>query len=100
MDFQLVWTESAIEDLGAIVRYLAAQNSPAVAREIGFGIYDRVQMLAKFPEAGAVLPEKDDPRWRKLIYRSWKIAYRIDAEIRGVYIVRIWHASRGEVEIE
>ncbi len=99
MDFKIVWTESASDDLGAIVRYVTSESSPAIGREVGFAIYDRAQILANFPESGSILPEKEDFRWRKLIYKSWKIAYRVDFDVHIVYVARIWHASRNEVDI-
>ena len=85
MDFKLIWSESSIEDLGAIVRFVALRDGADIARRIGFGIYDRAQVLTRHPEAGSVLPEKGDARWRKLIFKSWKIAYRIDREARAVH---------------
>lgn len=100
MGFKLIWSESAIEDLGGIVRFLALRDGSHMARHIGFGIYDRAQVLTHHPEAGSVLPEKQDDRWRKLIFKSWKIAYRIDREARVVYVIRIWHASRNEIDIQ
>ncbi len=99
MDFKLIWTESALDDLGAIVRYISSESSAEIGKKIGFGIYDRVQILQTFPESGSILPEKDDSRWRKLIYRSWKIAYLIDFNSHIVYVARIWPTSQDEVEI-
>jgi toxin ParE1/3/4 len=99
VDFKLVWTESATDDLGAIVRYVTSESSAEIGKKAGFGIYDRVQILERFPESGSVLPEKDDFHWRKLIHKSWKIAYLIDFDLHIVYIARIWHASQDEVEI-
>ena len=100
MDFKLIWSESSIEDLGAIVRFIAVRDGADTARQIGFGIYDRAQILARHPEAGSVLSEKRDAGWRKLIFKSWKIAYRIDREARAVYVVRVWHASRNEIDTQ
>ncbi len=99
MDFKLIWSESSIEDLGGIVRFIALRDGSHVARQIGFGIYDRAQVLTRHPEAGSVLAEKQDVGWRKLIFKSWKIAYRIDREARVVYVVRVWHAARNEINI-
>jgi plasmid stabilization system protein ParE len=100
VDFKLIWTESAIADLGGIVRYISGQGGAEVARAIGFGIYDRAQILVRHPEAGSILPEKQDARWRKLLFKSWKIAYRIDSGMKTVHVVRIWHAAQNEMEIE
>ena len=32
--------------------------------------------------------------------QAWKIAYRIDKAARVIYVVRVWHAARNEIEIE
>lgn len=87
MDFKLIWSESSIEDLGAIVRFIALRDGPQIAGQIGFGIYERAQVLTRHPEAGTVLSEKQDSRWRKLIFKSWKIAYRIDREAKACAVV-------------
>ena len=100
MDFKLIWSESSIKDLSGIVRFVALREGPDIARQIGFGIYDRAQILTRHPEAGSILAEKNDPRWRKLVFRSWKIAYRIDREAKAVYVVRVWHAAQNEVDLE
>ena len=100
MDFKLIWSESSIEDLGGIVRFIALREGSQAARQIGFGIYDRAQVLTRHPEAGSVLADNPDSRWRKLIFKSWKIAYRIDREAKAVYVVRVWHAARNEIDIQ
>ncbi len=97
MDFKLIWSESSIEDLGGIVRFIARRDGLLMARQIGFGIYDRAQILTRHPEAGSLLTEKQDAKWRKLIFKSWKIAYRIDWEAKAVYVVRVWHAAQHEI---
>ncbi len=99
MEFKLIWSESSIQDLGAIVRFIALRDGLHMARQIGFGIYDRAQVLIRHPDAGSVLAEKQDASWRKLIFKSWKIAYRIDRDARVVYVIRIWHATRDEIDI-
>ena len=100
MDFKLIWSESSIEDLGGIVRFIAVRDGPERARQIGFSIYDRAQILTRHPEAGSILPEKGNASWRKLVFMSWKIAYRIDQEAKAIYLVRIWHAAQDEVGME
>jgi plasmid stabilization system protein ParE len=100
VDFKLIWSESSIEDLGAIVRFIALRDGSERARQIGFGIYDRAQILAGQPEAGSILEEKRESGWRKLSFKSWKIAYRIDRDARAVYVVRVWHASLNEIDIQ
>jgi len=35
-----------------------------------------------------------------LIFKSWKIAYRFNPDAKIVYLVRVWHAARQEIDIE
>jgi toxin ParE1/3/4 len=77
MAYRIIWTERASDDLGAIVRFISRHNREAAA-SVGFGIYDRAQILAEFPEAGSPVREVADPDWRHLVFRSWRIAYHLN----------------------
>jgi len=92
----LVWTERASADIEAIVRYIARRN-PRAASAIGFGIYERVQLLLTHPQAGSMLDELREGGWRKLIYRRWKIIYTIRDEV--VIVGRVWPAALGEADL-
>ena len=98
MDYRIIWTEKASEDIEAVVRYIARHNRKAAA-EIGQGIFDRVQVLLKQQESGTILEELDDPTIRKIIFKNWKIVYQHSANEQLIIILRVWHAARGEVEI-
>jgi toxin ParE1/3/4 len=96
MERRLIWTERASSDIEAIVRYIARRNPPAAAR-IGFGVYDRAQILLDHPEAGTILEELREGGWRKLIYRTWKIVYTIRGD--EIIIGRVWPAALGEADL-
>jgi toxin ParE1/3/4 len=97
MDAKIIWTERASSDIEAIVRYIARRN-PEAAKRIGVGIYDRVQILIKNPEAGSILAELRAGGWRKLIYRRWKIIYAIRGE--DIIVGRVWPAAKGEADLD
>ncbi len=97
MDQKLIWTERASGDIEAIVRYIARRN-PKAAAEIGFGIYDRAQILLQHPDAGTILDELREGGWRKLIFRRWKIVYTIRNDC--IIIGRVWPAAMGEADFE
>lgn len=97
MDRQLIWTERASGDIEAIVRYIARRDSGAASR-IGFGIYDRAQILLEHPDAGSILNELREGGWRKLIYRRWKIIYTVRGE--DIIIGRVWPTAMGEADLQ
>jgi toxin ParE1/3/4 len=98
MAFEIVWTEKSAEDVQAIVRYIRRHN-PHAASSIARGIYERVQILIDQPESGSVLEELGAPEWRKLVFRSWKIVYKVEQNRSRIVIIRVWHAAQGEVEL-
>jgi len=89
MAYQIVWTVKSSEDIEAIVRYVAREN-PQAASELGRGIYERVQMLIQFPDAGRVVPEIGQSDWRELIY--WK--YHVNQRAEAIEIARVWRRCR------
>jgi plasmid stabilization system protein ParE len=98
MAHKIIWTEHASDDLGAIVRYIARHN-PDAARKMGYGIYDCAQVLAEFPEAGSIVRELNHPDWRQVVFRTYRIVYHINRAAKTVEIVRVWHGTRGDVEL-
>lgn len=97
MDRKLIWTEKASGDIEAIVRY-SARRDPAASARIGFGSYERAQILLQHPEAGTLLDELRGSGWRKLIFRRWKIVYALRAD--SIIVGRVWPAAMGEADFD
>ncbi len=98
MAYKIIWTERSSEDLAAIVRYIARHNQDA-AKEMGNGIYERAQILVEFPEAGSIVRELNDPDWRQIVFRPYRIVYHLNHDAKTVEIVRVWHGARGDLEV-
>jgi plasmid stabilization system protein ParE len=52
-----------------------------------------------FPQLGRVVPEENDETIREIIFRSYRIIYKVMAEKEIVAIARVWHGARGDPEI-
>jgi toxin ParE1/3/4 len=98
MDYAIDWTESALEDLKDLVRYIAADN-PLAAERFGKAIIRRIELLSPFPRTGRVVPELGDDLLREVILTPYRIVYEVNDSLRRVSVVRIWHGARGELEI-
>ena len=98
MAYKIIWTEHACDDMAAVVRYIARHN-PDAARAVGCGIYEHAQVLAEFPEIGSIVRELNNPDWRQLVFRSYRIVYHLTHETKTVEIVRVWHGARGNVDV-
>lgn len=85
------WTEFAQSDLKAIRKHIS-KDSAYHADLLLDGIYERVQTLLRFPEFGKKLPELPGKEYRELLYKSYRIIYRVDSNT--VYILTIYHTAR------
>jgi len=82
------WTEEAAAWLEDIYKYIE-QDSPGAAGRVVKGIYDKIQILAEFPEIGYRYRTEPEGDIRVLLYGHYRIAYLVRApdtvEILGVF---------------
>ena len=94
MDFKVILSPRAIQDLQEIVRYISFDN-PVRAESFGRELFSKTRLLASFPEMGRVVPEFDQPDIREIIHLSYRIVYRVQYENRLIEVSRFWHGARG-----
>ena len=94
MACKLIWSPISRDDLRDIVRFIARDN-PARAESFGYELMRRTDILQEQPEAGRIVPEYRNPRIREIIFRPYRIIYRVNLEHKLVEIARVWHAARG-----
>ena len=95
MDFQIVWTKPAIDDLEAVVRYLAARDTGA-AEKVRLAILEHVAALARLPFIGLPYERDRTGRAREIVCGSYRIFYRVDEPATRVEILTVRHGSRSE----
>ena len=61
----------------------------------GYELISETNRLQEFPEFGRSVPEYRDDNIREIIFRPYRIVYRIDHERRLCEIARVWHSARG-----
>ena len=95
MDFEVIWSEPALEEFEAIINHLA-ENSPGSAEKIRVEILDHVEVLSRFPWIGPEYRPDATGRSREILCRRFRVFYRVDEEGGHVEILTIWHGSRDE----
>ena len=98
MDFKVFLSNEALSDLERIVAYIAPHN-PVAAERMGNRLLDAALSLNQLPERGRAVPEFRRPELREIIFRSYRIIYRVNSENKCVEIVRFWHGARGFPQI-
>jgi toxin ParE1/3/4 len=94
MDYQVILAPDALQDLTDIAGHIA-QHDVAAALRLGDELLDVAEALSQFPNRGRTVPEFKRPDWREIIYRSYRIIYRVHRAKRRVEVSRFWHAARG-----
>ena len=61
----------------------------------GYELISETDRLQEFPELGRIVPEYRDDNIREIIFRPYRIVYRVDHERAFCEIARVWHSARG-----
>ncbi|MFQ5652438.1 MAG: type II toxin-antitoxin system RelE/ParE family toxin [bacterium] len=88
---KISWTAEAERWLQEIYDYVAEDNPDAAARTID-AIYDKTQILLKFPQIGYRYEQIPDREVRILLYGHYRIAYLLKPD-RGIDILGVFHGA-------
>jgi len=78
-----------------LTAFIAASNVEA-AIATGRTIVSKTRRIPLNPQAGRIVPERNDPRIREVFHGNYRIIYRLPAQAGRIEIMRIWHGARGE----
>ena len=95
MDFKVIWSDQAIQDLHDLCTYIA-RHDPEAALRMGNGILDHVHILAQFPLIGPPYPRGAGGTLREIVFRSYRIFYDVHEESHQVDILHVRHGARDE----
>lgn len=84
---KVIWSPLALERVNEIADYIAEDNVEA-ARLFLIDIFGAVSRLQSFPNSGRVVPEVKRPNIREIIFRNYRVVYRVEAKKVSVLTVR------------
>lgn len=91
MDFKLIWSPQAIEDIEAIAEYIA-RDSASYAESTVERIFQAPEKLMQFPKLGRVVPEKNDESVREIFVFQYRIIYEI--VVSEIHVLTVVHGKR------
>jgi plasmid stabilization system protein ParE len=91
MDYKVIFKDTFIADLEAIVRLIAARN-PSAAQKLGEMIIQACESLCFFPERHPKVRQRPGVR-RFTVKKYFKVFYRVKPETRTVELLRCWVAD-------
>lgn len=87
----LKWQKTARNDLTQVYNYIY-EDSIYYAIKTVENIVKLVDNLSYFPYIGRKIPEYNLENYRELIYKSYRIIYKVHSN--EVLIRRVWHSAR------
>jgi len=94
MAYKLIWSPAARDDLHDIVVFIARDNADR-AMSFGYELISQTARLQDFPDIGRVIPEYQNDNLREIVFRPYRIVYRVSHQRKLCEIARVWHSARG-----
>jgi len=91
VDYRLLFTQRALDDLAGIIGHIAEDDDEAASR-FGSSLLDHVELLTRFPRMGSSIRKRS--RVRKLLHSPILVYYQIREDKRLVEVLHFRHASR------
>ena len=98
MDYEIILSLKALQDLESIISYIA-QDNPDAANKFGKKLVEYTRVLHVSPTVGKEVPEFQSPDIRQLILKPYRVIYKIDETNKQIHISRYWHSSRDNLKI-
>jgi toxin ParE1/3/4 len=84
---KIVWSPLAIDRAAEIAEYIA-QDKPSAAEKWIDAVFLKVEQLRSSPALGRIVPEISNSQFRELIYRNYRIIYRIEKNQVSILTIR------------
>lgn len=91
MDYRLLYTQKALNDLAGILGHIAEDDAEAAS---GFGnsMLDHIGLLTRFPRMGVTVRKRRGVR--KLIHSPILVYYRINEKKHTIEVLHLRHGAR------
>ena len=93
MDYTVVWSADALDDIDALAEYIA-RDSIYYAQQVVGEIMASGDSLTNQPIRGRVVPELNDPAIRERFIYSYRLIYEIHEPEREVHMLAVLHGKR------
>ena len=71
------WVRDAVQALASIRDYIAEQNPETANRFVDSLFTSVTEQLKSFPHSGRKIPELNRPKYREIIFKDYRIMYKI-----------------------
>jgi plasmid stabilization system protein ParE len=90
---KIKWTEKATHNLHSIYEYIS-RDSVIYAGKFVKSLIKATNRLEDMPYCGRIVPEFENDDFREVIYRNYRIVYRLQGKNNDVEILAVIHGAR------
>jgi toxin ParE1/3/4 len=91
VDYRLVYTQKALNDLAGIIEGIARDSADAASR-VGSALLDHVELLTHFPRMGSAIRKRRGVR--KLVHSPFTVYYQVHETRRVIELLHFRHGAR------
>jgi plasmid stabilization system protein ParE len=91
VDYRILFTQRALDDLAEIIGHIAEDDTEAASR-FGNFLLEHVELLSSFPRMGGTIRSR--ARVRKLSHSPIAVYYQVHEDKRLIETLHLRHASR------
>jgi toxin ParE1/3/4 len=89
---EIRWTKQAIHDIDNIAEFIS-KDSEHYAKIQVQRFFESTKVLARFPTAGKIVTEKQDPLIREILVGSYRVIYKIINKSK-IDVLTVHHSKR------
>lgn len=87
----VTWTSLAEREFAAAAEYISGESRAYAAAFVAEAL-EAIEMLALWPESGAIVPEFEDSEIREIFVKQYRIIYRTTGS--DACVIALIHAAR------
>jgi plasmid stabilization system protein ParE len=91
VDYRLLYTQKALNDLAEITSYIAETDTTSALR-FGTSLIEHASLLTRFPHMGSIVRKR--PKVRKILHSPFLVYYHVCEAAGIIEIVHIRHGAR------
>jgi plasmid stabilization system protein ParE len=91
VDYRLLYTQKALNDLAEIVGHIAEDDVEA-GHGFGSSLIEHGRLLTRFPHMGGLIRKRNHVR--KLLHSPFLVYYRVSQANREIEILHLRHGAR------
>ncbi|HEX5151711.1 MAG TPA: type II toxin-antitoxin system RelE/ParE family toxin [Parafilimonas sp.] len=87
----ITWTENALNDIDNNASFIS-KDSEFYAKQFVKKLINATLKLKSFPEIGKTIRELPQSNYREILFRKYRIIYKIDDD--KVYVITVHHSAQ------